>query len=49
MDASNENQNTLIASGDVMILADDLPFELPQADVVCLGIWVDQHLAELLD
>ena len=45
MEASNENQNTLIASGDVMILADDLPFELPKADVVCLGIWVDQHLA----
>nr|WP_321412392.1 bifunctional fucokinase/fucose-1-phosphate guanylyltransferase [uncultured Carboxylicivirga sp.] len=45
MEASNKNQNTLIASGDVMILADDLPFELPNVDVVCLGIWVDQHLA----
>nr|WP_321452846.1 bifunctional fucokinase/fucose-1-phosphate guanylyltransferase [uncultured Carboxylicivirga sp.] len=45
MEASNKNQNTLIASGDVMILAEDLPFELPEADVVCLGIWVDQHLA----
>jgi len=45
MDNSGPAQNTLIASGDVLILAPDLPFELPKADVVCFGIWVDPYLA----
>jgi galactokinase/mevalonate kinase-like predicted kinase len=38
-------QNTLIASGDVLILAPQIPRDLPQADVVCFGIWVDPQLA----
>ncbi len=37
--------NTLIASGDVFIYSPSIPFELPSADVVCFGIWVDPHLA----
>jgi galactokinase/mevalonate kinase-like predicted kinase len=37
--------NTLVASGDVLIMAPQLPAQLPVADVVCLGIWVDPHLA----
>lgn len=45
MARSNAHQNTLIASGDVLIQAADLPFQLPEADVVCLGIWVDPQLA----
>jgi galactokinase/mevalonate kinase-like predicted kinase len=45
MGISGAGQNTLIASGDVLILSPDVPFELPRADVVCFGIWVDPHLA----
>jgi galactokinase/mevalonate kinase-like predicted kinase len=45
MDISGAFQNTLIASGDVLILSPEVPFELPDADVVCFGIWVDPHLA----
>jgi galactokinase/mevalonate kinase-like predicted kinase len=45
MDISGKGQNTLIASGDVLILAPEIPFELPVADVVCFGIWVEPHLA----
>jgi len=37
--------NTLIASGDVYIYTPNIPSELPEADVVCFGIWVDPHLA----
>jgi galactokinase/mevalonate kinase-like predicted kinase len=43
--AAGAGQNTLVASGDVLILPGELPFELPAADVVCLGMWVDPHLA----
>jgi galactokinase/mevalonate kinase-like predicted kinase len=45
MEVSGEAQNTLIASGDVLILSPEVPFELPRADVVCFGIWVDPYLA----
>ena len=37
MRASAKNQNCLIASGDVLIQTPELPFELPDADVVCFG------------
>ncbi len=37
--------NTLVASGDVLVQYNKLPAEIPQADVICLGIWVDPHLA----
>ncbi|MBI9063198.1 MAG: bifunctional fucokinase/L-fucose-1-P-guanylyltransferase [Marinilabiliaceae bacterium] len=45
MSTSGAGQNTVIASGDVLIQSADLPFKLPEADVVCLGIWVNPHLA----
>jgi len=45
MNASGTVQNLLIASGDVLIQSPEVPFELPLADVVCFGIWVDAHLA----
>jgi galactokinase/mevalonate kinase-like predicted kinase len=40
-----DSVNTLIASGDVLINAPVIPSKIPDADVVCLGIWVDPHLA----
>jgi galactokinase/mevalonate kinase-like predicted kinase len=45
MEVSDHGQNTLIAAGDVLIQSPGVPFELPRADVVCFGIWVDPHLA----
>lgn len=38
-------QNTLIASGDVLILAPEIPKSLPAVDVLCFGIWVEPQLA----
>lgn len=45
MEISSDKCNTLVASGDVLVQYNKLPAELPDADVVCLGIWVDPHLA----
>ncbi len=45
MKTSPEGCHTLIASGDVLIQYDEFPANLPAADVVCLGIWADPHLA----
>jgi galactokinase/mevalonate kinase-like predicted kinase len=45
MEATGPGQNTLVAAGDVLILSAEVPFALPGADVVCLGMWVDPHLA----
>ncbi len=45
MGIAGEAQNCLIASGDVLILSPEIPFELPEADVVCFGIWVDPQMA----
>ena len=45
MGLTNPSVNTLVASGDVLIMAPTLPSRLPDADVVCLSIWVDPHLA----
>lgn len=39
------NQNTLVASGDVLIFAPQIPRDLPDVDVVCFGLWVDPQLA----
>ncbi len=36
---------TLIASGDVYIHTENLLREIPEADIVCLGLWVDASLA----
>jgi hypothetical protein len=45
MEVSLPGQNTLIAAGDVLIQSPEVPFVLPDADVVCFGIWADPHLA----
>ena len=37
--------NTLIASGDVYIRSEKPLQEIPQADVVCYGLWVNTELA----
>lgn len=38
--------HTLIASGDVYIRAEKPLQEIPEADVVCYGLWVDPNLAK---
>lgn len=45
MQRSNAQQNTLIASGDVFIYAPTLPSSLPDADVICFGLWTSPHAA----
>lgn len=40
-----ENLHTLIASGDVYIRAEQPLQPIPDADVVCYGLWVDASLA----
>ncbi|RKD85105.1 galactokinase/mevalonate kinase-like predicted kinase [Mangrovibacterium diazotrophicum] len=37
--------NTLIASGDTFIRANDKIEKLPEADVICYGLWVEPSLA----
>ncbi len=44
LQSAPDNVHTLIASGDVMLKAEDLG-AMPQADVVCLGIWEEPSLA----
>lgn len=45
MERAPEQLRTLIASGDVYIRAEKPLQEIPQADVVCYGLWVDPVLA----
>lgn len=45
MEVSSSQNNTLVASGDVLVQYNKLPAEIPRADVICLGICVDPHLA----
>ena len=45
MAASGAEQHVLIAAGDVLIQSPEIYYELPSADVVLFGIWVDPHLA----
>ncbi len=45
MQAAPQGINTLIASGDVYIRAGKLQ-PIPDADVVCYGLWVDPSLAK---
>lgn len=45
MNLSADNQKTLIASGDVFIYVPEMPTSVPQADVVCYGIWTQPQLA----
>ncbi len=40
-----ESLTTLIACGDMYLRVDRSKIKIPQADVVCYGIWVDSNLA----
>ena len=40
-----ERQDTLIASGDILVRIDELPENLPDADVVCFGMWTEPETA----
>lgn len=42
---SHDNMHTLIVSGDVYICTDEPLQTIPEADVVCYGLWVDSSLA----
>ena len=42
---SPKSLNTLIASGDVYIRTEEALSEIPDADVICYGLWVDSSLA----
>ena len=46
MDKAPSSLHTLIASGDVYIRASKPLQEIPEADVVCYGLWVDPSLAK---
>lgn len=46
MDKAPEGLHTLIASGDVYIRATEPLQEIPDADVVCYGLWADPELAK---
>ncbi|MCC8071744.1 MAG: bifunctional fucokinase/L-fucose-1-P-guanylyltransferase [Bacteroidales bacterium] len=41
MERAPQSLTTLIASGDVLIRADGLLEAIPEADVVCYGLWVE--------
>lgn len=45
MEQSPSSLKTLIASGDVYIHADSPLREIPEADIVCFGLWVNASLA----
>lgn len=44
MEKAPKGLNTLIASGDVYIRAKEQMQEIPEADVVCYGLWEDPQL-----
>lgn len=46
MNKAPETLRTLIASGDVYIRANETLQSIPDADVVCYGLWVDASLAK---
>lgn len=46
MEKAPASLRTLIASGDVYIRADQPLQDIPDADVVCYGLWVDPNLAK---
>lgn len=46
MEKAPRSLHTLIASGDVYIRSDKPLQQIPEADVVCYGLWVDPNLAK---
>jgi galactokinase/mevalonate kinase-like predicted kinase len=45
LQAAGGDSRWLVASGDVLVQASQLPRRLPEADVVCLGLWGDPEQA----
>jgi hypothetical protein len=45
MEAAPGDSRWMVASGDVLVHAEALPGRLPQADVLCLGIWGEPEQA----
>ena len=48
MERAPQSLHTLIASGDVYIRTDRPLQDIPEADVVCYGLWVDPSLAQTM-
>lgn len=46
MEKAPESLHTLIASGDVLIRTTERLQEIPEADVVCYGLWTEPQLAQ---
>lgn len=46
MEKAPESLHTLIASGDVYIRSSEPLQDIPEADVVCYGLWADPNLAK---
>ena len=46
MNKAPESLHTLIASGDIYVRAEEPLQAIPEADVVCYGLWVDPSLAK---
>lgn len=46
MEKAPDSLHTLIASGDILVRADRPLQKIPEADVVCYGLWVDPNLAK---
>jgi galactokinase/mevalonate kinase-like predicted kinase len=46
MHKSPHNLNTMIASGDVLLLNEAVLPEIPRADIVCVGLWTEPNQAK---
>ncbi|MCR5680025.1 MAG: bifunctional fucokinase/L-fucose-1-P-guanylyltransferase [Prevotella sp.] len=46
MEMAPEGLNTMVVSGDVLIRATQPLLPVPQADVVCYGLWLDASIAK---
>ena len=45
MQAAPENLHTMVVSGDVLIRATQPLQAIPEAEVVCYGLWLDDQIA----
>lgn len=45
MEKTNDKQNLLIASGDVLLNCNDIPSIIPNADIVIISTWVEATVA----
>lgn len=46
MEKAPESLHTMIVSGDILVRAGKPLQPIPEADVVCYGLWVDPSLAK---